>query len=285
MLSSTPFRLLRVLVLACVLVALTAGSAAADLTSNASFELGPDPGEAMQLAMGSTAITGWVVTRNPIDYVGTRWNAAAGTRSLGLNGTNPGGIAQTFATVPGEVYTVHFFMAGDAFANPILKHMRVQAAGQSQDYVFDATHSWPWDLGWLEKTFTFTANASSTMLEFYSLDAGDTGPTLDSVVVQGPPVSVPLGERTGFALAPPYPNPARHFWLTFAIPADMALRLSVWDVRGREVCVVAEGPYPAGRYTRLWDGSTPGGRAPAGLYIIRLDAPGGTLVRKAVLSR
>jgi choice-of-anchor C domain-containing protein len=267
------------------LVTWSVPAAAVNLLTNGSFELGTDPGEAVELPMGSTALPGWVVTRNPIDYVGTRWNAAEGVRSLALNGTNPGGIAQSFATVPGQPYTVRFFMAGDAFSSPILKHMRVSAAGQSQDYEFDAGHSWPWGMGWFEHSLVFTANASSTTLEFESLDAGTTGPTLDSVVVTGQsPVGVPIVPPAGLALAAPSPNPAREgFEIAYTVPTAMSLRLSVIDVRGRELHVLAEGVHPAGPYARGWNRRTEHGQAPAGLYFIRLDAPGRSIVRKLVL--
>src|SRR5206468_12424279 len=78
--------------------------AGANLLVNGSFESGPAPGDAMQLAAGSTAITGWVVTPSNIDYCGTRWTAAQGARSLGLNGASPGGISQTFSSLPRAIY-------------------------------------------------------------------------------------------------------------------------------------------------------------------------------------
>ncbi|HYM82361.1 MAG TPA: choice-of-anchor C family protein [Candidatus Limnocylindria bacterium] len=278
---------LRIALAAMSLVVLSSAPAQANLIENPSFEVGPDPGEAMELAMGSTAITAWVVTRDAIDYCGTRWEAAEGSRSLALNGTGPGGIAQSIATNPGAEYTVRFRMSGDAFSSPILKHIRVAAAGQSQDYEFDAGHAWPWGMGWLEKTFVFTADSDAATIEFYSLDAGDTGPVIDQVEVTGPSVGiVPIGGALEFALAPPYPNPARTaFQVSFVLPSDTPLRLSVWDAQGREVSVIAEGIYPAGRHTRVWDGRAAHGPAPAGLYLIRLAASGVQLTRKAVLSR
>ena len=276
----------RLALLLCLFASISASQSPAETMSNTSFESGPDPGDAVQLAVGSTAVTGWVVTRNPIDYVGLRWAACQGARSLGLNGAAAGGIAQTVATVSGQVYTLHFFMSGDAFTTPVLKHMRVEAASQSQDYEFDTTHAWPWDMGWLEKTFTFTANSASTRIEFYSLDAGDTGPALDQITLVGPPVDATLPGRSEIGLGSPYPNPSRQgVWVDFALPMDTPLRLSVWDVRGREVAVIDAGPHPAGDYTRAWNGNVAGRAAPAGLYLFRLETPRGTWVRKAMLSR
>jgi hypothetical protein len=60
-------------ILLCMLVS---GVARANLIANGSFETGTNPGTAMQLASGSTAVTGWTVTRASVDYIGTLWSAA-----------------------------------------------------------------------------------------------------------------------------------------------------------------------------------------------------------------
>jgi len=266
-------------------LALTA-PARANLVQNPSFEVGPAPGEALSLAVGSTALANWVVTRNAIDYCGTRLAACGGERCVSLNGTNPGGVAQTFATFPGAEYTARFFVAGDPFTAPLLKNLRVTAAGQSKDIVFDSSHSWPWGPGWVEETFVFDAVAANTTLEFYSLDAGADGPTVDSVdVVLSDATSVPPGSQAGFSLAAPAPNPSRSsFRIGYVVPVEGGVRIAVTDVMGREVAVIAEGVHPAGRFSRTWDGRIAGARAPAGLYFVRMRAAGVDLVRRAVLS-
>ncbi len=256
------------------------------MAANGSFETGPSPGDAMTLAVGSTVVPGWVVTRNPIEYIETRWNASEGVRSFALNGSSPGGIAQTFATVPGGEYTLTFWMAGDAFSAPVIKNMRVEAGESSSDYQFDASHSWPWGMGWLQQQFIFTAEGGSTMLEFRSLDPGDVGPTIDDVVITGPTVDVPSTIHGRAMLRSPRPNPAAgRVWIDYALATEAPIRLSVADVQGREIQVLAEGRQPAGWQVQSWDGSTAHGPAPAGLYFIRLAAPGVHLVRKVVLSR
>jgi len=63
-----------------------------NLITNGSFEIGPDPDPYLPLDPGSTAITGWTVTRDQIDYV-AYWVDADGERSLDLNGSpGVGGI-------------------------------------------------------------------------------------------------------------------------------------------------------------------------------------------------
>jgi choice-of-anchor C domain-containing protein len=280
-------RVLPTLVLALAFATAAGPVMAANLIVNGSFELGPEPDQSMAMPPGSTAIQGWTVVGAAVDYVGGQWAAREGMRSLALNGTAPGAIAQSFQTLAGQPYTVKFFMAGDAFSNPILKRMRVAAAGQSQDYEFNAEHAWPWDMGWAEKVFQFTASGGTTTLQFTSLDAGDTGPAIDSVVVTGPsPVGVGDRDLRGFALSSPIPNPSPEgATVTFTVPVAAALRLTVHDARGRMLRVLAAGTHEAGAYARAWDGRLASGdRAPAGLYFIRLTTPGGiALVRKTVL--
>ena len=281
--SPGPARL--ALVAALAVSAVLAGAARANLVVNPSVETGPSPGMAIPLPVGSTAIPGWVVTRNAIDYCGDRWDAADGQRSLGLSGLAAGGIAQTIPTVAGGEYTVTFWMGGDAFSSPVMKHLRVTAAAQSQDYEFDATHAWPWGMGWLQKTFLFTASSSSTVLEFYSLDNDSTGPALDNVSMTGPSATTPLS-RNGFALAAPRPNPAaREVTVAYDVPQSAPVRVTVLDLQGREVAVLASGEHAAGPYVRTWDGARGSERARAGVYFVRLEAPGISLVRKAVLAR
>jgi uncharacterized protein (TIGR03437 family) len=175
-------------------LALITALPAQNLLVNGSFEQGPNPGSYTNLAQGSTAITGWVVTEGDIDYVGSLWVAADGSRSIDLEGSSgacvlytncPGGIAQTFATVPGQQYTMTFDLAGNVFGPPVVKNIVFSAAGQSQNYTFDTTGFSVGNMGWAEVTWNFTANDTSTTLEFDSSDTPPTGwgPVIDNVSV------------------------------------------------------------------------------------------------------
>jgi DNA-binding beta-propeller fold protein YncE len=91
---------------------------------------------------------------------------------------------------------------------------------------------------------------------------------------------------TGFALERPWPNPASSsIRLKFALPRDSRLRLSVFDLQGRELAVLADGVYAAGRHESLWDGRGPGGESMAGIYFARLVVAGRTLSRRIALAR
>jgi hypothetical protein len=86
------------------MIGLTVGVAGQEpdgnLIINGSFEDSPDVDGYHSLDEGSDAIKGWVVTQGQIDLIGAgHWKAAAGKKSLDLNGSPGfGGIKQSFTT-------------------------------------------------------------------------------------------------------------------------------------------------------------------------------------------
>ena len=101
------------------------------------------------------------------------------------------------------------------------------------------------------------------------------------------PVSVPGDVPAGrFALAAPRPNPSfGRVTLDFSLPEATHVSLIVCDAAGRMVRDVVEGALPAGPHSVTWDSKDRNGRrVPAGVYLVRLDAPGARLVRKAVIA-
>jgi choice-of-anchor C domain-containing protein len=182
-----------VIVLALVLaIALTTRSAPApkqrpNLLVNGSFEDGVEGlGNWLPRNVGDKSIKGWEVTRGQIDLVGNHWPAADGKRSLDLHGSpGLGGIKQTFPTKPGTRYNVTFWMAANPDGTVLKKRMGVSAAGSSKEFEFDATGKTTKDLGWVKKTWQFTATEKQTTLEFYTLMKEDEscGPALDNVSV------------------------------------------------------------------------------------------------------
>jgi hypothetical protein len=83
------------------------------------------------------------------------------------------------------------------------------------------------------------------------------------------------------------PSPVRdRAELHFALPQDGRVRLSVLDVSGRVVRVLADGFYRRGAYTSTWDGrDATGGVASNGVFVYRLETAAGTINRKAVVLR
>ena len=76
-----------------------------------------------------------------------------------------------------------------------------------------------------------------------------------------------------------YPNPFNPVTrIEYALPGPREVRLSIVDVLGREVCVLAEGPSSPGSHTVMWDASP----HPSGMYVCRFtatDRTGGTTTR------
>ncbi len=66
-----------------------------------------------------------------------------------------------------------------------------------------------------------------------------------------------------------YPNPfSRSATVGFALPVAQRVKLTVYDMLGREVAVLVDGGLEAGRHTATLDGST----LPSGVYLVRLVA-------------
>ena len=75
-----------------------------------------------------------------------------------------------------------------------------------------------------------------------------------------------------FALSPPYPNPFRGTaTVGFAVPEASDVRLVVYDVLGREVAVVLDGPVAAAHHEVALDGAG----LPSGVYLVRMTSESG----------
>ncbi|MCK4658288.1 MAG: DUF642 domain-containing protein [Phycisphaerae bacterium] len=101
-----------------------------NLLTNGSLEVGVDVGTHVELPVGSTGISGWLVIVDPIDYIGTMIPASDGNRCVDLNASpSSGGIAQSFATIPGETYNVSFDLTSNEMTGPAARPVRVQIDG------------------------------------------------------------------------------------------------------------------------------------------------------------
>jgi hypothetical protein len=101
------------------------------------------------------------------------------------------------------------------------------------------------------------------------------------------PLSVTAGASIGeSALAPVRPNPTRGAtMIDFTVAREARVRLSLFDVEGREVAVLAEGPQRPGHYQATWNGTSGGEMAPPGLYFVRYRAADLDQVRRVVVAR
>ena len=163
-----------------------AAASSGNLLHDGDFSAAPNPGSYTTYSKGSTAITGWVVTKATVDLIGTYWSAPGGLRSVDLDGTPGfGAIAQTIATTPGKTYSVSFLLSGNDECPPTVKHMRASAAGVHADYTVNGAGVRK--NAWVHKTWTFKASASKTTLQFESKDTsgGECGPVVADIRATG----------------------------------------------------------------------------------------------------
>jgi len=129
----------------------------------------------------------WTVTQGSVDLSGAGfWQNADGNQSLDLDGAaHPGGVAQTFHTVPLFTYRVSYSLAGNPASGPAIKTGQVLANGNViQNFSFDITGKNFLDMGYVRKHTYFFANSPSATLEFRSTTGSGYGPVIDAVHVE-----------------------------------------------------------------------------------------------------
>jgi hypothetical protein len=115
------------------------------------------------------------------------------------------------------------------------------------------------------------------------LDLDDSGQVIDASYTRltGSVSNEPVRELPdGIALHQNYPNPFNPS-TTIAFEADRSahVRVAVYDVLGREISVLHDGPLDAGRHEVEWSAAS----RPSGTYMVRLDAESGTISRSMIL--
>ncbi|MBM4118112.1 T9SS type A sorting domain-containing protein [bacterium] len=72
--------------------------------------------------------------------------------------------------------------------------------------------------------------------------------------------------------------------MDFGLPADAAVRLTVFDVNGRAVATLIDGTLPAGWQRVTWDGrDAQGTPVAAGVYLYRLEVGAERIQRKMLI--
>src|SRR5262249_15273385 len=130
------------------------------------------------------------------------------------------------------------------------------------------TGSFGWPVTGPATTNAFLEGVAHDAAGLTGTDLTDTAFTRTSKV--GAPGGTPPPE---FALGRIAPHPvlgAAH--IRFDMPRSASIRLSVYDMQGREVAVLADGPWDSGTHQLDWrdQGASPG------LYFVRLVVPGHT---------
>jgi hypothetical protein len=102
-----------------------------------------------------------------------------------------------------------------------------------------------------------------------------------STAAAGEPPAAGFGFSAGAA------NPVRPgASIGFSLDRPARVTLEVFDIQGRMVRRLADGPMVAGVHAVAWDGRDRNGRLlPAGIYLQRLEADGRKVTRKVLLGR
>jgi hypothetical protein len=89
-----------------------------------------------------------------------------------------------------------------------------------------------------------------------------------------------------FALKRISPNPSRGLTrVEFTLAREAEVRLSVVDLQGREVAVLAQGVHRPGSHVATWSGEGNRGPSPTGLYFVRYRVAGQTVTERLALTR
>ena len=180
---------------------LAATPASANLIGNGSFET-PVIADPWVVYNNGMSIGAWTVQFTDVDVVrnnilGTDMVAHHGTQWLDLNGYNRGGVYQFINTMPGTRYAFRFWYSDNPFNNGQGSQQGVAKTGNwtIRDGATNAlllplgefTHSTATGAGadWTDSgRFEFIATAATTRIAFSGdVDAGSTGPLIDSVSV------------------------------------------------------------------------------------------------------
>lgn len=95
----------------------------------------------------------------------------------------------------------------------------------------------------------------------------------------------PEPQVTRVTLFPASPNPARaSATVRYALPAEADVRLEVFDLAGRKIATLADGPSDPGQSEAAWDlTGSDGSRVASGIYFVRLEAGGESVTGKIVV--
>ncbi|MBQ2791329.1 MAG: DUF642 domain-containing protein, partial [Thermoguttaceae bacterium] len=133
---------------------------------------------------GESAIVGWEITSGSVTIHTPSHNEMYdGVYCVDLQGLAAGSIAQTFATVPGNRYTVQYVVAGNTDGAPSLKRYAISNGVDVFYGTFDVSDKSSNEMGWEVRTWNFVAATEKTTLVFSGLDSTPYGASIDDVYV------------------------------------------------------------------------------------------------------
>jgi hypothetical protein len=132
---------------------------------------------------------------------------------------------------------------------------------------------WPFDLAFTSQ-MRFKVTAEDVPTESV-LDCAMDDFLVNALIPGAEAVEQPAAARpVSYVLHPSTPNPFNPATqISYELPSDSRVKLSIYDVQGREIRVLADGFRTAGSHRVSWDGTDRNGQALAsGVYFYRLDA-------------
>jgi hypothetical protein len=138
----------------------------------------------------------------------------------------------------------------------------------------------------IEQTFTpwyHTSRDSTTSLNMaYGAEVSRSGLAL-LLETDGGLMSVePWNTPAAFMLEQNYPNPFNgETIIRYSLPRESDVRVSIADLLGRELAVIAAGVEPAGTHQHTWNASA----LASGVYLCRMTSGSFTQTRKLLLVR
>lgn len=149
------------------------------LLSDGDFHEAQNPGASyLTFSKGETLAPFWKVTKLNINLAGTTFWKFDGLCSVDLDGQSAvGGIAHhSFATKKGAAYTLSFLMSGNSYCGSTTKKMKVVAGNKTVLFKWNTSNEHSVQYGVVAKRhLEFTAKASTTALDFDSLDGAGSG--------------------------------------------------------------------------------------------------------------
>ncbi|ASJ73793.1 DUF4347 domain-containing protein [Granulosicoccus antarcticus] len=138
-----------------------------------------------QIYTAPSTFGSWVVESGEVELLGSVFaESPLGGRSVDLNETSPGSISQSLTVEAGRQYQVIFALTGNHTGGEATKDVRVSVDGQSEDFSHADSSEWSTsNPRWDQRSFTFTADDTTAILRFQSLDSGVQGAIVADVQV------------------------------------------------------------------------------------------------------
>ncbi len=129
--------------------------------------------------------------------------------------------------------------------------------------------------------------SSITAMKFHARRLRLWYPAMGKFVEARPEEREEFNPPSYYSLSPNYPNPfSSSTRIDYTLKREALVRLSIFDLMGREVAIVEERTMPAGYHRTSWNGLDQSNRAlPGGVYFYRLRADYIVISRKLLLIR